>query len=363
MNDESSKEARMASVRWRFGGLFWRLTASYFIATVAAAMVATLAGRFEGPFGMFRGTTMVDFFARLLPEEVNSGLLVMTLATVVGMATGLLVSRNLTARLQRIASAADGWSRGDFSLFTRDASRDELGQLARDLDRMAEQVRTLLETRAELAVVDERNRLARELHDSVKQHVFAGALLVRAARTLLGQDLDRASAHLADAEALADQTQRELITLISALRPAALADRGLVAVLRDEVEAWSRRTGIPVQVRLSGERATPYECEDALVRVAQEALANVARHSHAREVEVGLAWDDVSVSLSVGDDGEGFDPVAASGRGVGLASMRERVAALDGTLTIASAPGATRVTARLPLPAPEALAPAEVAHD
>jgi NarL family two-component system sensor histidine kinase LiaS len=353
----------MGTVRWRFGGLFWRLSASYFIATAAAAVVATFAGRFEGPFGNLRGTALVDFFARLLPNEVNSGILVVALATVVGMATGLLVSRNLTRRLRRIAVAADGWSRADFSRMARDPSADELGQLARDLDHMAGQVHTLLATRAELAVVDERNRLARELHDSVKQHVFAGALLVRAARTLLRQDPDRASQHLADAEALADQTQRELITLIAALRPAALADRGLVAVLRDEVDAWSRRNGIPVQVRVRGERATPYDSEDALVRVAQEALANVARHSHARAAEVELAWDAAAVSLSVCDDGDGFDPAAADGRGVGLASMRERVAALDGTLTIASAPGATRVTAWLPLPVADALAPAEVTHE
>ncbi len=353
----------MATVRWRFGGLFWRLTVSYFIATAAAAMVATFAGRFEGPFGLFRGTTLVDFFARLLPNEVNSGILVVALATLVGMATGLLVSRNLTRRLRRIAAAADGWSRGDFSCAARDASPDELGQLARGLDDMAAQVHSLLQTRAELAVVDERNRLARELHDSVKQHVFAGALLVRAARTLLAQDPARAGAHLAEAEALADQTQRELITLIAALRPAALADRGLVAVLRDEVDAWSRRSGILAQVRVRGERATPYDREDALVRVAQEALANVARHSHAREAEVELAWDDASISLSVSDDGAGFDPEAANGRGVGLASMRERVAALDGTLAIASEPGATRVTAWLPLSAPPALAPAEVMHE
>jgi NarL family two-component system sensor histidine kinase LiaS len=357
------EEVGMASVRWRFGGLFWRLTASYFVATAAAAVVGTFAGRFEGPFGLFRGTTMVDFFARLLPNEVNSGLLVVALATIVGMATGLLVSRNLTARLRRIASAADGWSRGDFTQAIRDASPDELGQLARDLNHMAEQVRMLLDTRAELAVVDERNRLARDLHDSVKQHVFAGALLVRAGRTLLRQDPGRASQHLADAEALADQTQQELITLIAALRPAALADRGLVTVLRNEVDAWSRRNGVPVQVRVRAERATPYDSEDALVRVAQEALANIARHSHAHAVEIELAWDDASVSLSVCDDGDGFDPAVVSGRGIGLASMRERVAALDGTLTIASAPGATCVTARLPLPVAEALAPAEVTHD
>lgn len=355
----------VVAARWRFGGLFRRLFLSYFVSTLATALFATYIARFNGPFVAFRGTPLVTWFAHFGSNEANSGVLFVVLATIVGTLTGLLVTSNLTRRLRRIALAADAWSHGDFAATTRDASHDELGQLARDLDRMAEQVQTLLATRQELAVVEERNRLARELHDSVKQHIFANALLVRAARKVFGRDQQMALGYLEEAESLAARAQEELVALIRALRPAALADRGLVAVLRDEAADWSRRTRIATEVRVSGERSTPLEVEDALFRVAQEALTNVARHSDARHVEVRVTWDAGHVTMEVADDGSGFDPARAEGKGLGLASMRERIAELRGALTISSAPGGTCVEACVPVipTSPSPREPAEVAHE
>jgi NarL family two-component system sensor histidine kinase LiaS len=349
--------------RRHFGGLFWRLSASYFVATLAAALIATYVGRFNGPFGDFRDNPLVRWFARVGDNSINSGFLFVVLAALVGTLTGVLVSFNLTRRLGRITQAAEAWSAGDFAATARDMSRDELGQLARDLNRMAAQLQALLTTRQELAVVEERNRLARELHDTVKQHVFANALLVRAARKQVDRDPAIAKRHLEDAEGLAEQTQQELITLIRALRPAALADKGLLAVLTEVAREWATRTGIAVDVRAQGQRATPLEVEDALLRVAQEALANVARHSNASRVEVQLAWEGEQLRLSVRDDGDGFDVAAAEGTGMGLASMRERVEALGGTLVLASAPGETGVEVCVPLAGARLPAALEVAHE
>lgn len=259
-----------------------------------------------------------------------------------------------------------GWGRGDFATAARDASSDELGQLARDLNRMARQIQTLLAARAEVTVVEERNRLARELHDTVKQHVFANALLVRAARKQPDRDPETAKWHLCAAEELAEQTQQELIALIPALRPAALADKGLAAVLREYVREWSDRTGIGVDLRVQGERATPLDVEEALYRVAQEALANVARHSSAACAVIGLAWEDDQVRLTVRDDGHGFDVAGGKGEGLGLASMRERLQALGASLSLPSVPGDTRVEASVPLPmfgARVTEPPAEVTHE
>jgi signal transduction histidine kinase len=280
------------------------------------------------------------------------------LAIGIGTLSGVLLSRSLTRRLRRITRAADAWSRGELGVAVRDRSHDEIGQLARRLNRMAEQLQTLLATREQLAVIEERNRLARELHDSVKQHVFANALLVRSARKLFARDPAQAERHLAEAEELAGQTQQELTDLIRALRPAALADKGLAAVLREYTGDWSRRTGIAVDLRVQGEHATPLDVEEALLRVAQEALANVARHSGAQAVEVRLAWEGQPeadrVCLTVRDDGRGFDPAQAEGKGLGLASMRERVAALGGTLRIDGGAGGTSVEACVPrAPSPE----------
>ncbi len=243
----------MSEHQRRYGGLFWRLSASYFVATLAAAFIGTYVGRFNGPFGDFRDNPLVRWFNHVGDNSINSGVLFVVLAALVGTLTGVLVSFNLARRLGRISRAAEAWSAGDFAATARDASRDELGQLARDLNRMAAQLQALLTTRQELAVVEERNRLARDLHDTVKQHVFANALLVRAARKQVDRDPAIAKQHLQDAEGLAEQTQHELITLIRALRPAALADKGLLTVLAVYAREWTARTGKAVDLRAQGE--------------------------------------------------------------------------------------------------------------
>jgi NarL family two-component system sensor histidine kinase LiaS len=198
-------------------------------------------------------------------------------------------------------------------------------------------------------VVEERNRLARELHDSVKQHMFTSALLVRAARKLFPRDPEGAQQHLIQAEELAEQVQQELNSAIQALRPAALEDRGLAVVLQDYARDWSQRAGIVVDVRVQGVRTTPLQIEEALFRVSQEALANVARHSRASKVQVQLTWNEEEVVLSMCDNGQGFDTARTFGKGLGLTSMRERVEALHGRLAISSSREGTTVEAHVPL--------------
>src|SRR5579862_9723349 len=117
-------------------------------------------------------------FPAVLWANLSSEFPLLALAGVIGLLSGMLGSRGIRQPLRRIAFAADAWSRGDFSVKTRATSRDELGQLARDLNSMADQLQALLTTRQELAVVEERHRLARDLHDSIKQQMFVITLLV-----------------------------------------------------------------------------------------------------------------------------------------------------------------------------------------
>jgi signal transduction histidine kinase len=339
----------MNEPRLRYGGLFLRLSASYFVITLATAFMVNYVGRFSGPFGDLRGTPVVRWFDQVGSNEFNSSVLFVSLALLVGTLTGVVISFNLTRRLSRITTAAEAWSRGDFTASARDTAGDELGQLARDLNWMAERLQTLLATRQELAVVEERNRLARELHDTVKQHVFASALLIRAARKQVGRDPETAKRHLQEAEELAGEMQQELITLIRALRPAAIEDRGLVSVVSEYAGEWTERSGIKADLRIQGERATPVEVEETLYRVVQESLSNVARHSGSATVQIRLAWQANQVCLSVWDQGRGFDPLAEAGKGLGLASMRERVEALGGSMSISSSPGDTRIEACVPI--------------
>ncbi len=123
-------------------------------------------------------------------------------AALLGTIFGLVTAWTLTRRLERLAGVAQAWSRGDFSAIARDRSRDELGQLSRELNRMARELETLIQTRGELAALQTRNRFARELHDSVKQQVFATSLQIAAAKNLIDSDSQDAGRHLEQADEL-----------------------------------------------------------------------------------------------------------------------------------------------------------------
>jgi two-component system, NarL family, sensor histidine kinase LiaS len=261
------------------------------------------------------------------------------LAGLVGTVFGFLTARNLTRRIGGVAQAADSWSRGDFTAVAQDTAPDELGQLSRRLNQMAEQLQNLLQARQELAALEERNRLARDLHDAVKQQVFATAMQVGAARALLPDNPTAAANHLTEAEALARQSQQELTTLIQELRPVALNDQGLAAALRHFATEWSRQNDIPVDFRMQGKRPLPLATEQALFRIAQEALANIARHSQATAVDLHLVWSDGEIELTIRDNGRGFDPAQSPAGGLGIASMQERAEALGGGFTLKSQPG------------------------
>ncbi len=300
--------------------------------------------------GALVGTVRVPNLTGALLIGVGiSAVLLMLPAALLGTLFGFVTAWGLTRRLRRLARAAQRWSGGDFSVNVEDRSKDELGQLSRELNSMAAQLETLMQTRGELATLETRNRFARDLHDSVKQQVFATSLQVAAARALIQKDRGAAEAHLVQAEELVRGTQKELNVLIHEMRPAALEGEGLASALREYAAAWSRGSEIPAEVRVQGERETPLEVEQALFRVAQEALANVAKHSAAKGVEVDLDYGPDALTLRVSDDGRGFDTGKASG-GFGLRSMGERMEGLGGYIDVESALGeGTRVICVCPL--------------
>ena len=266
-----------------------------------------------------------------------------------GTIFGFIASRGFSRRLHQLAETTAAWSKGDFTVFVQDNSGDEIGQLAQRLNQMAEQLQNLVQTRTELATLEERNRLARDLHDSVKQQVFATAMQLGAAQTLIDSDPSAAKRYLSEAKQLAQQAQRELTGLIQELRPAALEGKGLVEAVRGYTNDWSRRTNIQIETTVSGEKPLPLLVERPLFRVVQEALANIARHSKAHSATIHLSWQASELTMTISDDGQGFD-VAETGYGMGLTSMQERLAQLNGRLAIRSSPGqGTTLTATLPL--------------
>ena len=285
------------------------------------------------------------------------------IASVFGAVFGALTARGLTRRLKRLTVAASAWSQGDFAAAARDPSSDELGQLARDLNMMAGRLQQLLRDQQRLAVIEERNRLARDLHDSVKQQLFALTMLVGGARLEVA-DASEARRILEQAERVATGAQAEMSALIQALRPVALTNRDLRVALRELCAEWEQRYGITCVLEAPAELELAPGAEQEVYRVVQEALANIAKHSGATRVDVRAVTEGSppghgeALALRIRDNGHGFDVAQAGSAGLGLSSMRERVAALGGTLRITSSVGGTSVEASIPLARPIAEASA-----
>ena len=190
----------------------------------------------------------------------------------------------------------------------------------------------------------ERQRIARDLHDSVSQSLFSTGLHVRSAQRLLARGRSESTGPVREELGEIDQLTRsalsEMRALIFELRPNALAEEGLVAALTEKASALSTREGIAIEVDgPHGRLPLGPKAEEQLYRLGQEALANVAKHARATNATVRLAAEDGIVSLEVRDDGVGFDPAAVSPGRFGLRSMRGRVADLGGRLDVTSAPG------------------------
>lgn len=200
----------------------------------------------------------------------------------------------------------------------------------------------LYERSRELSIVEERNRLARELHDSVTQKLFGITLTAEAAATVVERDVVEAKAQLQRLQQLAREATEELRSLIFELRPPALASEGLATALRKHVDVLQRVHGNAVTFELEGDASANGSAGDAdVLRIAQEALQNAMRHAQAERVDVRVEVRDGRLRLRVADDGAGFDPAdpALRARRLGLTSMEERARALGGRLTIASQPG------------------------
>ncbi|MFJ8002669.1 GAF domain-containing sensor histidine kinase [Streptomyces sp. NPDC096310] len=199
----------------------------------------------------------------------------------------------------------------------------------------------LYERSRELTIVEERSRLAHELHDAVSQKLFSLRLTAQAAAALVDRDPARAKGELQQVAALAAEAADELRAAVVELRPAALDEDGLVATLRTQIQVLDRAHAARVTFDSSAVRALPAAQEEALLRVAQEALHNALRHSGGDRVDVTLARRAQGAVLSVTDNGKGFEPrvIRRAGRHLGLVSMRDRASGVGGRLRVRSAPG------------------------
>ena len=326
-----------------------KLTLAHAAVTLAAVLLAE---------GIALGITILLTHEQVFPQSLRNAhvLLVALVAALVGALLGAWASRSVTHRLRYALETTQAWLRGNLSPRIADPTPDDLGELAgrldllaghleqdeQDLDELQERNARLTDQVRALAVVEERNRLARELHDSVKQYLFSLAMTAGGIRTRFDalRDVPADLAEMVrEVETTAQAAQREMTRLIEDLRPGSLQEQGLAAALNDYTLLFGAQEHLLIYLDVQGNDALlPPPVAEALYRVAQEALHNVARHARATRVDVHLRCVPEQVALTVGDNGTGFDP-AQSQRGLGLANMQERMLAVGGRLAVESQVG------------------------
>jgi signal transduction histidine kinase len=189
------------------------------------------------------------------------------------------------------------------------------------------------------AVTEERNRLARELHDSVTQSLFSASVIAEATPRIWRKNPALAERNLNQITSMLHGALAEMRTMLLELRPDAIHGKTMTELLQVLIEANRPRINAPISLTVEGDDALPPEVMIVLQRVTQEALNNVSKHAEAGDVEVNLVCDQSGVRLSIRDSGRGFDPHTVPAGHFGLETMRERLEHIGGWLSIDSQPG------------------------
>ena len=255
------------------------------------------------------------------------------------LATPLIVKNELIGVMYISSAQEDRYTQHDIDLVTATANQVAVA---------IQNTRLHGQTRA-MAALEERQRLARELHDSVSQALYGIALGARTARTQLDRDPAQAAAPLDYVLQLAEAGMAEMRALIFELRPESLEHEGLVTALEKQAAATRARHMIEVKLSVSDEPDCPLEIKEMLYRIAQEAMHNTVKHARATAIELSFTTDDGRLLLDVTDNGRGFDSGGSFPGHLGLVSMRERAERVGGVVSISSTPGqGTRVHVAVP---------------
>jgi signal transduction histidine kinase len=197
----------------------------------------------------------------------------------------------------------------------------------------------LLEQTEETAAVKERNRIARELHDSVTQTMYSVSIVAEALPRLLERNLEEAKRNAGYLRQTTLGALAEMRTLLFELRPDSLAKASLNVLLQQLADVLTGRTRVPVDVTIEGQANLPLDVKIALYRIAQEAFNNIYKHANATRAWATLRQEPDQIILVIRDNGQGFDPTTVPDERLGLRIMRERAADIGANLTLETAPG------------------------
>jgi NarL family two-component system sensor histidine kinase LiaS len=261
----------------------------------------------------------------------------------IGIACGLIASRYVTKQLQKMNEVTESWRRGNFEARIALPNDDVLIRHSQHLNDMAQDLEMYMSLKQNLAVSDERNRVARELHDTVKQKLFALGLQLATAKSK-PPVMEAASEHILEAETITREAQHDLMEIITQLRPAETSDTSLFKPISMIAEDFRRRFVVSIELNCS----EPVQCnsstEHHVLRIVQESLMNAVRHGKASKIVIVSKTDQDVATIVIADNGSGFDTDQKTG-GFGLVSMRDRMRDLPhGIFEIKSTAGAgTRI--------------------
>lgn len=245
----------------------------------------------------------------------------------------LILVKNFTRPIEELTATTEGIARtGYLTKTTMTYKHDEIGQLSRAFDQMIDRLQAT-EGRLATAAAEERNRLARDLHDAVTQTLFSASLISEVLPVLWERNENEGRKRLEEVRQLTRGALAEMRTLLLELRPSAIVEAELGQLLRQLAESINGRSRIPVSVEVSGDCPLPNEVKVALYRIAQEALNNIAKHAGASEARVSLHCETGRVTLSVADNGRGYDMAVVRPDSLGLGIMRERARDIGASLT------------------------------
>ncbi|WP_249730296.1 sensor histidine kinase [Paenibacillus sp. J2TS4] len=297
-------------------------------------------------------------------ERIIIGFVLIAAVLAVGAIFGYWQASRLSVRLEQLREIMLLFEKGNLSRKVPPLGEDEIGRLGEQLNRVSkkweEQVSSLqrlsndnaqLAEKAKYsAVVEERQRLARDLHDAVSQQLFAISMTATAVGRTLDKDFDRAKRQIHLIEEMSSVAQSEMRALLLHLRPVHLEGKLLAQGLIELLRELQAKTPIDISWEMDDEIQLPKGIEDHLFRIVQEALSNTLRHSKATKMEIKLLQPPEGVRLSIRDNGVGFvldDKKLAS---YGLVSMNERVNEIGGSMNIVTAPNrGTRIEIRVPI--------------
>jgi signal transduction histidine kinase len=306
--------------------------------------------------GELKALVFMRIAAPTLAEELDAALagflpdlpIFLVTSVLVGFVFGSLLASSFTTRIRKLIEYTTRWGKGDFSKIDKVRDGDEISELSIALNDMVVQLEDLIESKKMLAVLEERNRFARDLHDSVKQEIFSISMNLGAIKSLIKTNPEKAEEQTEITAELARQARNELSTLIYTLLPAQLENQDLEIALKEYVNVWEKNSGISVVYRTHGRKVDiPAEIEQTIFRITQEALSNIARHSKATATSIMLDYQPDFIRLQISDNGSGFDMESVK-KGLGLRSIAERVAENQGKLDVDSGNGGTTITLQFP---------------